>query len=620
MKEKKKNPISRAFSSFGNAFLRLFGVKKKQEEKDILKEEAIQSPSRMVIKNFFKNPLGVIGLVGFIGIFLFVFIGQMVVPYDPYYQQGSMKNIAPGYGYMDIPQQLLDEGVVDIQSGITFSAGLSKAGKVYTWGHDPGDDIKMPEDIAEKLKTDKPVQIAVGDRHILVLTDKDEILGWGNNAFDQTVMKYEVKDLIRREGVKKIGAGDQYSVLLTDEGTMYVWGSTLPNDLDRIPKRMQHQVEDFEVGSVNILVKLKDGSYDVAGQRGSEIQTAIPDGLRDGSIKTVDFARATRSAAVLTEDGKIITWGSSIENPHKVPEYEGTPVQLEGGRNHIVARLNNGKIIAWGIDNYDVLDTPKDGGYENLYVGYFNNYAMKDEHSYDSWGLNGFRLGTDEFGRDLSIRLIHGGEMTLIIAFVAVAIQVLIGVFIGMLAGFFGGVVDNLLMRFSEIIASFPFYPLIITLSATLPKDVSQTERMMMVMVLLGILGWTGIARLIRGSILAEREKDYITAARALGLKEGKIMVSHMLPNVLSIVIVQATLGYAGNLLTEAGLSFLGFGVVEPFASWGNMMSAAQTTDVIEKYWWRWIFPGLAVFTTALTVNLIGDALRDALDPKAVER
>ncbi len=175
-------------------------------------------------------------------------------------------------------------------------------------------------------------------------------------------------------------------------------------------------------------------------------------------------------------------------------------------------------------------------------------------------------------------------------------------------------------MRFTEIVSSFPFYPLIITLSALLPVNVSQNTRLMMIMVLLGIIGWTGIARLVRGQILAERERDYITAARALGVTNKSILVRHILPNILSIVIVNATLGYAGNLLTEAGLSFLGFGVQEPMPSWGNMMTSAQTSDVINIFWWRWIVPALAVFLSAFSVNLIGDALRDAIDPRANER
>ena len=208
----------------------------------------------------------------------------------------------------------------------------------------------------------------------------------------------------------------------------------------------------------------------------------------------------------------------------------------------------------------------------------------------------------------------------MVISLISTVIQIVLGVLIGMISGFAGGKVDNVLMRFSEIVSSFPFYPMLISLSALLPPGASQEQRITMVMILLGLLGWTGLARLVRGQILAERERDYITAARALGVKNWSIMIKHIFPNILSIVIVNATIGYAGNLLTESGLSFLGFGVQEPTPSWGNMLTAAQSSDVLNTYWWRWVFPALAVFLTSFSVNLIGDALRDAIDPRANER
>jgi peptide/nickel transport system permease protein len=141
-----------------------------------------------------------------------------------------------------------------------------------------------------------------------------------------------------------------------------------------------------------------------------------------------------------------------------------------------------------------------------------------------------------------------------------------------------------------------------------------------MIMVILGVLSWTGLARLIRGQVLSERERDYVLAARALGIRNNNIMKRHILPSVFNIILVSASLGYAGSLLTEAGLSFLGFGVSPPSPSWGNILTAAQQTVVIETYWWRWVLPGVAIIVTALSVNLIGDALRDAMDPKSNER
>ena len=175
-------------------------------------------------------------------------------------------------------------------------------------------------------------------------------------------------------------------------------------------------------------------------------------------------------------------------------------------------------------------------------------------------------------------------------------------------------------MRIAEIINSFPFLPLAITLSTIVSGSLSQSQKLAMIMVILGVLSWPGLARLVRGQILAEREKDFVLAARALGLPNKTIIMKHILPSVVNIIIVSMTLSYAGTLLTESGLSFLGFGVALPQPSWGNMLIGSQDSRVIEVYWWRWLFPALAVLFAALSVNLVGDGLREALDPKSNEK
>lgn len=618
---KKRGPLA----SFGSTVANLFRFGKKGEERtaeDRLREEAISSPGRVAWSNFRHNKLGMIGLIGFILIFGVVFIGAATMPFDAYYTQGAMRNIAPGTGYTSIPSELAADGVRAIDNGITFGVGVSEKGKVYVWGTSSGFDIQMPEDVKKELETKNVTQVAAGDRHIIVLTDQNEIIGWGLNSFEQTKFPEDKKAIVEAEGgIKKISANDLYSIVLTNEGTLIAWGATLPNRLNMIPPSLSKRVDDFVAGPTNVMLKLKDGKINILGVRGGEIDTTLPKELKEGTVEVVSFARTGHSAAAVDADGKLYVWGSVTDNYNQLPkDMKGKIVQVAAGREHFLALNEEGKIFAWGNNNYNVLDVPKDGPYKAIHSSYFNNVAVKEDGSVTAWGSDGFLAGTDKAGRDLWTRLIHGGRNTLIIAFISIVISLVLGTIVGMIAGFFGGRVDNLLMRFAEIVASFPFYPLIITLSAILPADTTQYQKMMMIMIILGVLGWTGIARLVRGEILAEREKDYITAARALGLKEKNIIMQHIFPNVLSLVIVQATLGYAGNLLTEAGLSFLGFGIVEPFPSWGNMMTAAQSTEVLELYWWQWIFPGMAVFLTALTVNLIGDALRDAIDPKASER
>ncbi|HEO70539.1 MAG TPA: ABC transporter permease [Candidatus Hydrogenedentes bacterium] len=220
-------------------------------------------------------------------------------------------------------------------------------------------------------------------------------------------------------------------------------------------------------------------------------------------------------------------------------------------------------------------------------------------------------LGTDDRGRDVLSRMVWGTRISISIGFVAVGIAVLIGVFFGALAGYYGGVVDAVVQRLIEIMMCIPSFFLIITLIAFLPPSIYN------IMIVIGITGWTGVARLVRGEFLKLREGDFATAARATGLNDARIMFRHLLPNALSPVLVSATFGIAGAILTESGLSFLGFGVPPPTASWGEVLKQSQR--FVDFAWWLVVFPGAAIFITVTAFNLVGEGLRDAMDPRLRE-
>ena len=229
-------------------------------------------------------------------------------------------------------------------------------------------------------------------------------------------------------------------------------------------------------------------------------------------------------------------------------------------------------------------------------------------------------MGTDQLGRDVFRRLLVGGRMTMTVGFIAVIISTVIGVLVGGISGYKGGKVDNLMMRLTEIVSSIPFLPFCIILSSILGNSIDQTQKIILIMFILGLLSWPGIARLVRGSVLAEREQEFVTAAKALGVKEFGIILRHILPNIITVIIVNATLDFATCMLTESSLSFIGFGVTEPNATWGNMLNGAQNGQVIENYWWRWLFPSIAFGICTISINCVGDGLRDAIDPKSKER
>ena len=217
-------------------------------------------------------------------------------------------------------------------------------------------------------------------------------------------------------------------------------------------------------------------------------------------------------------------------------------------------------------------------------------------------------FGTDDRGRDVLSRMIWGARIAMMVGIVAVGIATIIGILLGALAGYYGGWVDILILRLIEIMLVIPTFFFIITVMAFLPPSIWN------IMAVIGLTGWPGIARLVRGEFLKQKQQDYVIAARASGLSDRRVIFRHILPNAINPVFVSATFGIAGAILTESGLSFLGFGVPPPTASWGEILKQSQS--YVDFAWWLVLFPGVAIFLTVTAFNLVGEGLRDAMDPR----
>lgn len=237
---------------------------------------------------------------------------------------------------------------------------------------------------------------------------------------------------------------------------------------------------------------------------------------------------------------------------------------------------------------------------------------------YDPYKINVYKVleppskehlfGTDELGRDVFSRILYGARVSLKVGFIAMGIAILTGTLLGTIAGYYGGIIDSIIMRIVDVMLSFPTLFLILAVVAVLEPSIY------IIMVVIGLTGWMDVSRLVRAEVLSLKEREFVLAARAMGASSGRIIFKHILPNALYPVIVAATFSVGGAILIESGLSFLGLGIQPPEPSWGGILSVGK--DYITVAWWMSLFPGIAIFLTVLSFNLLGEALRDALDPK----
>lgn len=620
---KKKSTIRRIGSSFAGMFKRLFV----HEKLSVLEEEAIQTPFKTILKNFFRNRLGVIGLVVFIAFLVFAFGGSALYPIKLTYVELTNSDLPPGTNFLSAPSSLKAADVKKIVSGVSYSYALLNDGSLRCWGTEPNQSLANVSDFVLKVPGEaqkaKIVDIASGGKHVLALDDQGRLYGWGYYGHGQTTVPQEVQKELEEGGnrIDQLYAATMWSAVVTSDKNLYLWGSSQATMNFKLPRQVRGHVEKLAAGDNNIAILLDDGTVRVIGEMSSEFYTNVPEALRDGSVKVVDIAATNRNALALDENGAIYTWGSSQDGLTRLPSLDQPVKAIRSGYKHFILLLEDGSVVAWGANDLKQTKLPDNlPPLTEVFSDYFQNYGMGTDGRIHPWGNRGYLMGSDEFGRDMLGRLIHGGRVSLTVGAIAMAISVLIAIVVGLSAGYFGGWVDHVLMRAADIFSAIPFYPIAVTLSYAIGSRISESSRLYLIMVILGVLGWMGLARLIRAQLLVEREKDFVLAAKALGIKQGKIMWRHIFPNVFNLVIVNITLGYASSLITEASLSFLGFGVAQPTPSWGNMLTTAQQSTVIQYYWWRWFIPGLFVVLAALSANLIGDALREAVDPRENER
>lgn len=595
--------------------------------KDVLKieaEEMIETPLQIVAQKFFSRKTALFGVITFTLILIFVLIGPLFMKIDLGEQDSTLIHIPPTYSMMKVPKELRGN-IKKISVGRTYGLGLSNDGDLYVWGHSKISESIDIKEIPPELKNVKIKDIAAGDDHAVVIDEDGKLYIWGHTRLGQDMLNEKIM-LAQTTGehwdIVQLEAGDQVSAALDKDGFLYLWGNENNYDL-KIRKAYQGNIAKVALASNEYISLLKDGTVAYTGFKGKgSPYSQIPEPLLiEGNA--VDVAATGKSMAGVTKDGQVYVWGKADRGERDIPEFKSKVVALKGGRFHYTALLEDGSVISWGENGYkqtNVTSRAKKGNVKEIYVGYFQNYAIMDDDSIETWGLKGFLLGTDGLGRDMVTRIINGGRITMLVGAIAVIIATIIGIILGGIAGYFGGKVDIIIMRISEVIGGLPFIPFAMILSAVIGSRLDPKQRMYLIMIVLGVLSWVGTCRLVRAQFFAQREMEYVTAAKAMGIRESGIIFRHILPNIFSILLVSMTLDFATCMLTESTLSYLGFGIPLPTPTWGNLLSGANNSIIIQQYWWRWVFPAAIFGLCTICINLIGDALRDAMDPKSSER
>ena len=526
----------------------------------------VLSPGMLVAKRFIRNRMAVTGLVILIFMFIFSFIGGLVSPYGQ-----------DQFFYTD--------------KTIRKSFGEAKENTEFRYGSNSDELFGLTAQAKAMLAIQQGKDTFNFSNHNYTMNKvSDEMF---TISCDGVMVGYAAKDMVNADAAdQKLSFEFNYQAL-----TAYATGA-----------------KEFTADGVTYALA-EDGGVTLDGADYAYISRYLVQAISPDVFLSRDFKDKLLATIATAQDGKA-TFTSTDESL-----IMNEPEQTEDGENA------DGQTS--GINTEDP-NAPKQDDTSNTATAEYdlefkaatNSWQILQEKSsrqYDQYSFPNMKhwLGTDMYGMDMLTRLMYGGRVSLLIGFIVIIIETVIGVIFGGISGYFGGWVDNLIMRIVDIFYCIPSMPVIIILGAAMDASrVDPTIRMVYLMLILGFLGWAGIARLVRGQILSLREQEYMAAAEACGLSVSRRIFKHLIPNVVPQLIVTCTMGLGSVIITEATLSFLGLGVKFPFASWGNIISDVNNTHVLTTYWFIWIPAGVLLLLTVLAFNLVGDGLRDAFDPK----
>jgi len=549
----------------------------------------VLSPGMLVFKRFIRNRLAVIGLIILLFMFTFSFIGPMFSPYGQtqvFKGLGSMSKEFAGAIYNEELRYTVAGGEnFGSAERAQFLLALGKKENTFTANGATFYYVNEGENVYRILQLDPVAEELVGKVRILDgQTASDEFVGAYRSAKDEGANAFEHAGVTYR-----ITKNKKVSQISTERGValaiLSVYDAYNANDAEAVAayefklassRAFAANEDQFTVGDKTYGIVYDDGQIsimDEAGKEFAEVSDIIVNPLDQSLFLSVDFKSAAREAI------------NNRETKFSFAEDGGEAI------DYTIVRVNK-------------------------------TYNLKREsqteliRTYEAPSSSHI-LGLDNNGMDNATRLMFGGRVSLMVGFVVILIEVVIGILIGGISGYFGGNVDTALMRFVDLFNSIPFWPMVLIFGSVMDAlEVLPMVRIFLLMAVLGILGWTGVARIVRGQILSLRELDFMVAAEATGIRTSKRIFRHLVPNVMPLLIVQATAGLGGIIITEATLGFLGLGIKYPLASWGSIINVASDAYVMTNFWFMWIPAGMLILLTVLGFNFVGDGLRDAYDPK----
>ena len=556
----------------------------------------VLSPGALVAKRFFRNRLAVVGLSILIFMFVFSFIGGLLSPYGEdefFYREDQInKEFAVVTENSDFRYMAKDSNLFGSAVQAQTMLAIQKNSESFSYNGTNYALAQEGSDFYSISSGGKLIGIAYKD---VVSSSDGQALSF---EFVYTALKsYAALAQEVEEEAEQETAGVSEATGATDDAAE-------PAEPEEVS---EPAVKTFTVDGLTYTIDedggVLQGEKEVAYISRYIVQAIMPDIFlsRDFKEKLIDTIAVGGTKFTYTDESLILD-----DEPDAALDGEEAGI---GAMDDALVEEDN---------------TASDATMEYTIERSQNhaNWIIRQQQSsrqYDSYSFPSAKhwLGTDKYGMDMLTRLMYGGRVSLMIGFIVIIIETVLGVILGGIAGYFGGWVDNLIMRLVDIFYCIPSMPIILILGAAMDQQrVEPGKRLIYLMLILGILGWAGIARLVRGQILSLREQEFMTATEACGISVKSRIFKHLIPNVIPQLIVNCTMGLGSVIITEATLSFLGLGVKFPFASWGNIINDVNNTHVLTTYWFIWIPAGLLLLLTVLAFNLVGDGLRDAFDPK----